>query len=330
MKKTAIILTNLGTPDEPTTPAVRRYLREFLSDQRVIEIPTLIWQIILNLFVLTIRPKKVAHAYQSIWHNPIWGNDSPMRAILAQQSQQVAAQLHATKTDSMSHTTVHYAMTYGNPAILQLIPTLCQAGYERLIVLPLYPQYSATSTGAAFDKVAKMLMRERNVPELIFIKDYHNHPEYIACLAASVREFWAIHGRSDKLLMSFHGIPQACVDKGDPYEKQCRATAQLLADTLGLDEGQWAIAFQSRFGAQAWLQPYTDELLRQWGKAGVASVQVISPAFSADCLETLEELAVENQATFLTAGGQQYAYIPALNVRDDHIRMISSLLRDYL
>lgn len=320
-KKTAVLLLNLGTPDAPTTDAVRRYLREFLSDQRVVEIPPVAWQVILNGFVLTTRPKRVAHAYASIWQNQ-WGNDSPMRAILKRQVQKVQKKLGDTVS-------VHVVMTYGNPSVKKVLKQLHGEGVERFIVLPLYPQYSATSTGAAFDAVMKTLMKERNVPEIVFIKDYHNHPLYIKALANSVRKFWADKGRADKLLMSFHGIPQPFADKGDPYPSQCHTTAKLVARELGLGDDEWAISFQSRFGAQEWLRPYTDELLETWGKDGL-SVQIMSPAFSADCLETLEELAVENRDNFLAAGGKSYDYIPALNDGDEHILMMEAILTKYL
>lgn len=325
MKKTAVILLNLGTPDAPTPAAVRRYLKEFLSDRRVVEMPAWIWQIILRLFVLPTRPKKVAHAYQSVWGQS-GDNDSPMRAILAKQSALVAERLRAKDAAA----SVYYATTYGAPNIKDVLKQALLEEAERIVVFPLYPQYSATSAGAAFDKVAKTLLRERNLPELIFIKDYHDNPDYIAALAQSVRDFWAERGRADKLLMSFHGIPKPYADKGDPYFAQCHKTAELLAKKLQLPQDAWAISFQSRFGAQEWLKPYTDELLQAWGKQGVKSVQALSPAFSADCLETLEELAVENKANFLQAGGQSYAYIPALNVRADHIDCLSAQILRYL
>lgn len=320
-KKTAIILMNLGTPDEPTAPAVRRYLREFLSDTRVIEIPPVIWQIILNLFVLTARPKRVAHAYETVWT----ANGSPLLAILKEQAAALADRLAKSGQDVM----VVPATTYGNPNIKATLAHLQAQGVDNFVIFPLYPQYSATSTAAAFDKIAKYCMGQRNLPMLTFIKDYHDNPLYIKALANSVREFWAIHGQADKLLMSFHGIPQPFADKGDPYPAQCHTTAKLVADELGLTAEQWAISFQSRFGAQEWLRPYTDELLTEWGRQGV-SVQVLSPAFSADCLETLEELATQNKETFQQAGGGDYAYIPALNTRDDHIAMMADIVGRYL
>lgn len=315
-KKTAVILVNLGTPDSPTPQGVRAYLKEFLSDTRVIEIPKILWQVILRLFVLTTRPKKVAHAYQSIWTQ----DGSPLLAILKQQAHALQKQL---KTD------VFFAMTYGNPNIKQVLADLQQQGFNRLVILPLYPQHSATTTAAVFDKVAEYFKGIRDLPELVFIRDYHNHPLYIKALAKSVQDFWAKNGRADKLLMSFHGIPKPYADKGDPYADECRKTAVLLASELGLNGDEWQMSFQSRFGAQEWLKPYTDELLSEWGQQGV-SVQVISPAFSADCLETLEELAVENRDNFLKAGGKEYAYIPALNATDEHILLMVALLKPYV
>lgn len=320
-KKTAILLVNLGTPSEPTPQAVRAYLKEFLSDGRVIEIPKIIWQIILRLFVLTTRPKRVAHAYQSVWT----ADGSPLLAILKQQVQSLQTSLE----QDGRHIPVFAAMTYGAPNIKAVMNELNEQGFERFVVLPLYPQYSATTTAAVFDKIAELFATWRNIPELIFIKDYHQHPLYIKALADSVRAFWDKHGQADKLLMSFHGIPKPYADKGDPYAEQCRRTATLLAVELGLGVGQWAISFQSRFGAQEWLKPYTDELLGEWGEQGV-SVQVISPAFSADCLETLEELAVENRDNFMNAGGKQYAYIPALNASSAHIMMMNKIVKPYL
>lgn len=329
-KKTALILLNLGTPDEPTTSAVRRYLREFLSDQRVVEIPKLPWQIILNLFVLTTRPKRVAHAYSTIWYDKDNGNDSPMRAILKEQVRLVGEKLTQDEPAKMETVSVHMAMTYGNPGIQQVLPKLAKEGIQRFIIFPLYPQYSATSTGAAFDAAMKSLMKLRNVPEVVFIKDYHDNPLFIKALAESVRRFQQQHGKPSKLLMSFHGIPKAFADKGDPYPKQCHTTAKLLAQQLGLTDDEWAVSFQSRFGAQEWLKPYTDELLGEWGVAGEPSVQIMSPAFSADCLETLEELAVLNKENFQTAGGGEYDYIPALNTNSEHIAMLCEVVKRYL
>lgn len=318
--KVTIILANLGTPDQPTAPAVRRFLKQFLSDQRVIEIPKPIWQIILRLFILPFRPKRVAHAYEMVWQN-----DSPMREILLDQVIEVKKTL--TEQYPEFELNVIPAMTYGNPGIDSALNRLSQDIPDHIILLPLFPQYSATSTAPLYDALAKWILKQRNLPGLSIIRDYYQHPAFIQALAQSVRDYQAVHGQPEKLLMSFHGIPQPYADKGDPYADRCRITAQLLADALGLSEEQWAISFQSRFGKQEWVKPYTDALLEEWGKQGVKSVQVMSPAFSADCLETLEELALQNAEMFQSVGGGEYAYIPALNSRPDHIALLSTLLQ---
>ncbi len=318
--KVTIILANLGTPDEPTVPAVRQFLKQFLSDQRVIEIPKPIWQIILNLFVLPFRPKRVAHAYEMVWNQ-----DSPMREILMQQVEAVQKSLIQQYPEFELN--IIPAMTYGNPGIASVLETLSQNPQDHVILFPLFPQYSATSTAPLFDAFAKWIPKQRNLPGISFIRDYYQHPLYIQSLAQSVREYQAEHGKAEKLLMSFHGIPQPYADKGDPYADRCRLTAKLVAEALGLSENEWAISFQSRFGKQEWVKPYTDVLLEDWGKQGVKSVQIMSPAFSADCLETLEELAIQNEEVFKDAGGESYAYIPALNSRDDHLELLNHLLQ---
>ncbi len=318
--KVTIILANLGTPDEPTVPAVRQFLKQFLSDQRVIEIPKPIWQIILNLFVLPFRPKRVAHAYEMVWNQ-----DSPMREILMQQVEAVQKSLIQQYPEFELN--IIPAMTYGNPGIASVLETLSQNPQDHVILFPLFPQYSATSTAPLFDAFAKWIPKQRNLPGISFIRDYYQHPLYIQSLAQSVCEYQAEHGKAEKLLMSFHGIPQPYADKGDPYADRCRLTAKLVAEALGLSENEWAISFQSRFGKQEWVKPYTDVLLEDWGKQGVKSVQIMSPAFSADCLETLEELAIQNEEVFKDAGGESYAYIPALNSRDDHLELLNHLLQ---
>lgn len=324
--RTAVILLNLGTPDEPTASAVRRYLRQFLSDTRVIEIPMFIWKIILNLFVLPSRSKRVALAYKEIWG--VGGDtdekaDSPIRHLINKQASLLQQRIDARVGEGQ--VVVTRAMTYGNPSITHTFDQLQAEGVEQFIILPLFPQYSSTSTGAAYDAISQWTKSRRNLPGITIIKDYYNHPAYIRALAESVRAFQAEHGKPQKLLMSFHGIPQPYADKGDPYADRCRQTAKLLADRLGLHDEEWQCSFQSRFGAQEWVKPYTDVTLEEWGKAGVDSVQVISPAFSADCLETLEELAVENRDNFLNAGGKHYDYIPALNVDAAHIDLMAAI-----
>ena len=314
----AVLLVNLGTPDEPTAPAVRRYLKQFLSDPRVIEIPKFLWAIILNLFVLPSRPKRVAEAYASIWDG-----DSPMRNILNQQ----VAMLDTRLAEQVApfRVSVHSAMSYGNPGLPDVMDKLRSEGVDHFVMLPVFPQYSATSTGAVYDAITKWSLKQRNLPNITIVKDYFAHPLYIKALADSIRRFQAVHGKPDKLMFSFHGIPQPYMDKGDPYPRRCKCTAAQVAQALGLKDDEWIISFQSRFGKQEWVKPYTDVILDEWAKSGVKSVQILSPAFSADCLETLEELAIENRENFLHAGGQEYHYIPALNADEAHIDLLEAM-----
>ena len=318
--KVTVILANLGTPDAPTASAVRRFLDQFLSDSRVIEIPKPLWQIILRLFILPFRPKRVAHAYEMVW-----GNDSPMREILLTQVAALQQQLILQYPEFELN--IVPAMTYGNPGIQPLLAELSQNPQDHIVLFPLFPQYSATSSAPLYDAFAKWIPKQRNLPGLSIIRDYYQHPLYIQALAQSVRDFRAEHGVTEKLLMSFHGIPQPYADKGDPYADRCRITGQLVAAELGLAEDEWAISFQSRFGKQEWVKPYTDTLLAEWAAQGVKSVQIMSPAFSADCLETLEELAIQNAELFLSQGGERYQYIPALNSRGDHLQLLNTLVQ---
>lgn len=321
--KVLVIVANLGTPDEPTVPAVRRFLAQFLSDQRVIEIPKLLWKIILYGFVLPFRPKHVTEAYAKVW-----SKDSPMREILFSQAESLRQQLMSKYAEFDLN--IVPAMTYGNPGINQVLVDASLQQYDHIILLPLFPQYSATSTGPLYDAIARWIPTQRNLPGLSIIRDYYQHPLLIQSLANSVIEYQTIHGQADKLLMSFHGIPQPYADKGDPYAERCRITTQKVAKALGLNDDQWAISFQSRFGKQEWVKPYTDQVLTSWAEQGIESVQVLSPAFSADCLETLEELAIQNSELFLGLGGKHYAYIPALNNRYDHIELLSGLVQAHL
>lgn len=314
----AVLLINLGTPDEPTAPAVRRYLRQFLSDPRVIEIPKFLWAIILNLFVLPSRPKRVAEAYASIWDG-----DSPMRNILNGQVAQLEPRLAAA--NEPFRVTVHSAMSYGNPGLPEVMDKLRSEGVDHFVMLPVFPQYSATSSGAVYDAINKWALKQRNLPNYTIVKDYFAHPLYIKALADSIRRFQATHGKPEKLMFSFHGIPQPYMDKGDPYPRRCKCTAAQVAHELGLRDDEWIISFQSRFGKQEWVKPYTDVILDEWAKSGVKSVQILSPAFSADCLETLEELAIENRENFLEAGGEEYHYIPALNMDEAHIDLLEAI-----
>ena len=314
----AVLLVNLGTPDEPTAPAVRRYLKQFLSDPRVIEIPKFLWAIILNLFVLPSRPKRVAEAYASIWDG-----DSPMRNILNAQVEMLDKRL--AERAAPFRVSVHAAMSYGNPGLPDVMDQLRSEGVDHFVMLPVFPQYSATSTGAVYDAITKWSLKQRNLPNITIVKDYFAHPLYIKALADSIRRFQAVHGKPERLMFSFHGIPQPYADKGDPYPKRCKCTAAQVAHELGLNPDEWIISFQSRFGKQEWIKPYTDVVLKEWGNSGVRSVQILSPAFSADCLETLEELAIENRETFLHAGGQEYHYIPALNADEAHVDLLEAM-----
>ena len=314
-----VLLTNLGTPDSPEVADVRRYLKQFLSDRRVISLSPLIWWPLLNLVILNIRPKYSARAYQKIWTD----EGSPLLVFSRQQTE--ALQLALGDDERY---TVELAMRYGNPSIEAGMASLKQRGARKIIVLPLYPQFSHTTTSSTRDAVDGVVNDEKVSAEIHFIEQYYQHPGYIAALADSVLEHWARSGRADKLLMSFHGIPEDYVIAGDPYAEQCRQTAKLLADTLELNEDEWLLTFQSRVGRKEWLQPYTDKTLQSLARSGIRSVQILCPGFSVDCLETLEEIQVENRGYFIEAGGEQYEYIPCLNARDDHIQMLASLVRE--
>ncbi|MCG7989695.1 MAG: ferrochelatase [Candidatus Thiodiazotropha weberae] len=315
----AILLINLGTPDAPTTSAVRRYLAEFLSDPRIVSIPKLIWRIILHGIILRVRPKRSAKAYASIWTD----EGSPLLVISKQQRDAIEQAIDHRFTGQVS---VALAMRYGNPSIADTLKQLREQNIQRLLVLPLYPQYSATTTASIFDAVTAELQQWRWIPEVRFIQRYHHESDYIDALSSQIADYRMTHGGADKLLFSFHGIPKDYYEAGDPYPDQCRATAQAVVDRLGLNEEQWLLAFQSRFGAQEWVKPYTDETLKQWAAEGIKSVQVVCPAFATDCLETLEEIGVENRDYFLQGGGAEYRYIPALNDDPKHIEMFANLI----
>lgn len=314
-KKIAVILVNLGTPDAPTSSAVRRYLGEFLWDDRVIKRNPL-WWLILNTVVLGFRPRKVAKAYESIWQA-----DSPMRIIGQNQVDQLNQRLAAD-----SPIKYFMGMTYGKPSLRQLLPQLQEMGFERWVVLPLYPQYSATTTGAVYDVINRYALQCRNIPEYRIIKEYYHRPDYIELLATSIDQYWREHGRNERLLFSFHGIPKSYVEKGDPYQSACYQSAHQTAQYLGLNKENYFISFQSRFGPSEWLQPYTDKLLTRWGHEGVKSVDVVCPAFAVDCLETLEEISEENREIFIEAGGKAFSYIPALNDSVRHVDFLETLV----
>lgn len=322
--KSAVVLMNLGTPSAPTAAAIRRYLREFLSDKRVVEVPRLIWYPILYGIILPFRPKRTAAAYQQLWNE--YG-DSPLRAISVQQ---LAALQQHLQLQGGDMPLLRLAMTYGEPSLPTVVDELCAQGVEHILVLPLYPQFSATTTGPIYDRVAALFQARRNIPSISVLKQYCEHPRYIEALAQSVQTHWQQHGRAQRLLMSFHGIPRRNVELGDPYRAQCEATAQLLAQKLGLRADEWALSFQSRLGRAEWLQPYTSVTMQQWGEAKLASVDVICPAFAADCLETLEEIAIENREIFQRAGGGEFHYIPCLNASAPHIALLAQLIAENL
>jgi ferrochelatase len=316
---TGILLTNLGTPDEPTAAALRRYLAEFLSDPRVIETSKLIWWPLLHGIILRTRPRRSAAAYAKIW-----GEDgSPLLSISRKQAAAVAEQLTAACRGPVR---LELGMRYGNPSIDSALGRLRAANARRLLVFPLYPQYSAATTASTFDAVAAELSTWRWLPELRLITHYHDDPQYIEALVDSIRQFWAEHGRARRLLFSFHGLPRKYFLAGDPYHCECRKTARLVAEQLELAPDAWAVSFQSRFGPTEWLQPYTDKLLREWGSQGIKQVHVICPGFSADCLETLEEIRMQNRAFFQEAGGGEFHYIPALNDDPLHIQALTRLI----
>ena len=313
--KTGVLLINLGTPDAPTAGAIRRYLREFLSDRRVIEAPRILWLPVLYGLILPFRPRKLVHSYASVWTD----HGSPLLAISQAQLAQLRHRLGADVP-------VALGMTYGTPGIAAALAELDAQQVRRIVVLPLYPQYSATTTAAALDTVFRALAQQRWLPELRTINSYHDHPAYIAALAGSVRSHWEKQQRGEHLLMSFHGLPQKCVDAGDPYDRQCKETAQALAQALQLTDGQWSIAYQSRLGPLPWLQPYTDQRIAALAASGMRTIDVICPGFPADCLETLEEISLRYGATFRSAGGTALRYIPALNDSPAHLSLLQQLV----
>ena len=322
-QKTGILLTNLGSPDAPTAKALRVYLKEFLSDPRIVEIPRLIWLIILHGIILRVRPKRSAKLYDSIWTE----NGSPLTHITRLQRDKLS---NVLEQKGYTGTEVVMAMRYGNPSIEAGLEALREKGFTRIVVFPLYPQYSSPTTGSTFDAVSNVLRKWRWVPELHFISGYHKTSAYIESLANSIREDLEKNGIPDKIVFSYHGMPKLFLDNGDPYHCLCLQTTRLVVEKLGLDDDKVISTFQSRFGKAEWLKPYTDETLQSFPNQGIKDVAIISPAFSADCLETLEELEGENREIFEEAGGEKYRYISALNDRDDHIEAMFQVLKPNL
>ncbi|HBU6741947.1 TPA: ferrochelatase [Klebsiella pneumoniae] len=315
--KTGILLANLGTPDAPTPGAVKRYLRQFLSDKRVVDTSRLLWWPLLRGVILPIRSPRVAKLYQSVWME----EGSPLMVYSRRQQQALAARLPDTP--------VALGMSYGSPSLASAVDDLLAQGVEHIVVLPLYPQYSCSTVAAVWDELARILAKKRAIPGISFIRDYAEHPDYIHALAASVRASFAVHGEPDLLLLSYHGIPHRYANQGDDYPQRCRDTTRELVSALGLPPERVMMTFQSRFGREPWLTPYTDETLKMLGEKGTKHIQVLCPGFAADCLETLEEIAVQNREIFLEAGGKQYEYIPALNADAAHIEMMVNLTAPY-
>jgi len=301
--KTAAIYCNLGTPQAPTASALRQYLAEFLSDPRVVEIPRFLWLMILHGIILRVRPAKSAHKYASIW-TP---DGSPLKVWTDLQSQALQQQFDPEKIQ------VRYAMRYGSPSIASVLDELKQHGVNRVLILPAYPQYSATTTASVFDAVFSWGMQTRTMPEFRFINHYHDDAGYIHALAEKIRTHWSEHGRSEQLVMSFHGVPERTLKLGDPYHCECHKTARLLAQALGLNKDQYKVCFQSRFGKAKWLEPYTEPTVRALAQTGCKSIDIVCPGFVSDCLETLEEIAMEVKAAFIEEGGYSFHYIPCLN-----------------
>jgi len=319
---TGVLVTNIGTPDAPTPSALRRYLGEFLADPRIVEVPRFIWWFVLHGFILRTRPKRSAAAYRKIWTE----SGSPLLAISKKQATAIQKYLDDHATEKFH---VELAMRYGNPSIQSGLKKLQRANAKKIIILPLYPQYSASTTASAFDAVADVLKTWRNIPEFHLVKHYHDTPDYIDALAESIADQWRQTNRAEKILFSFHGIPKAYFEAGDPYYCECHKTARLVAEKLNLDEEEWMLTFQSRFGPKEWLKPYTDMTLKELAFQGIKNVDVVCPGFSADCLETLEEINMRYRETFLAAGGEKFTYIPALNDRPTHINALTNIILNH-
>jgi len=319
-EKLGVLLVNLGTPDAPDTKAVRRYLRQFLSDPRIIELPRALWMLILHGVILRIRPAKSAEAYREVWDEE---TGSPLLSISKAQAAALKKNLHERFGDDVI---VALGMRYGTPSVDDAISELESHNARRMLVLPMYPQYSGTTTASVFDEVTARLQRTRWIPETRFINQFCDHPDYINALANSVRESWVANGRGDLLVTSYHGIPKRYLMNGDPYHCLCHKTTRLLAEALGIEENEYRVVFQSRVGKEEWLKPYCDTTMKALPGEGIKSIDVISPAFSADCLETLEEIEGENKEYFMENGGTRFQYIPCLNDRPDHIAMLSDLV----
>jgi len=322
-EKTGILLVNLGTPDAPTARAVRPYLKEFLSDPRVVEIPRPIWWLILNLIILNVRPKKSAAKYATVWMK----EGGPLRVYTEKQAVLLQGYLgERTRAPFV----VDFAMSYGNPSIASVMQKMKAQNCTRILIVPMYPQYAASSTASVFDGVFAAVQKMRNAPAIRTIKHFHDDAGYIKALAAKVNDYWTKNGRPEKLVMSFHGVPQYTLEKGDPYHCECHKTGRLLAQELGLKTDQYQVSFQSRFGKAEWIKPYTTATLIELGQQKTKRVDVVCPGFVADCLETLEEIAQEGKEDFQHAGGGEYHYIPSLNDSNEWIHALTDLVMNNL
>lgn len=312
--KIGVLLINLGTPDRPVCPGLRKYLSEFLMDPRVIEIPKLFRAILVNGIIINFRSHKSAATYREIWTD----DGSPLLINSLNLGKKTAALLGDDYI-------VEVAMRYGNPSVEEKVAHLHKQGVRKVVVIPMYPQYSGSTNGSTFDAIASAFSKQRWVPSLNFVNDYYRRSNYIKAIANSISAHWQQHGRNQKLIMSFHGVPKKYITRGDPYQSQCIETGQAIADYLKLDDDEWMLVFQSRFGAEEWLQPYCDETLKSLPAKGIKSVDMICPGFSADCLETLEEIEGENKEYFMDAGGEEYRYIPCLNDADSHAQLMAEI-----
>ena len=315
----AVLLVNLGTPDAPETAAVRRYLAEFLADPRIVELPRWLWRLILHGFILRTRPARSARAYRKVW--------TPEGSPLQVETRGLAAALQGRLDPSARSIRVRHAMRYGTPSIADTLAELGAQGMQRLLIVPLFPQFSATTTASVMDATGRCFRRWRRPPEWRTVSDYHQQPEHIEALARQVERHWQARGRAQRLLLSFHGIPQRYVENGDPYRDQCEATATRLRERLGLDENGLQVTYQSRVGRDPWLQPYTDRQFAELPGSGITSLDVMCPGFAVDCLETREEIAIEGRRQFLEAGGEEFRYIDCLNSNDDQVTALETLVR---
>ena len=318
-RKIGVLLVNLGTPDAPTTSAVRKYLSEFLSDPRIIEIPKIIWWFILNLIILNIRPKKSKELYKKIWME----NGSPLLVI----SKEILKKIQNLSKDFNEKSVVfNLAMRYGNPSIKKALEDFKNQNINKLLVVPMFPQYSAATTASIFDKISDEIKQWRNIPDIRFLSTYHDNPHYISACANRIIDFWNSESKSQKLIFSFHGLPQVNLHKGDPYHCYCHKTARLIAEKLRINEDQYIVTFQSRFGKQVWLQPYTDEVLENLASDGINNVDVFCPGFLCDCLETLEEINIQSRENYILCGGKSFNYIPALNSSEYNIESMLKII----